>query len=395
MLRVATLGTFLNPDRRTDGFSNHSFNLSRWLSRLEDANVTMVSFGEADETRMLDRYRFIMMRRGWSYKRFPLIPLLRIALILRREKPDLIHIQGTTFTHFLVYALTLSPRNVPKVVTVHGHPAEEGVARGCWKKDSFKAKLIGFGEDLTARSADAILFVTTKLRNEWTVKYGEHNGPDYYTIMNAVDPDEFSCKADSNIGGVRLVVLSAKALVPPNGQEYLVRAFPRILEAVPDARLLIAGEGPDRFRLERIAAEIGVQSRISFLGCVPNKEMPDLMSRTTIFVAPSIRMGEVEEGSSIVVLEAMASGVPVIATDVGGLVELVSNGKTGILVQERDPGAISDAVLDLYAHPERRKEMARAAREYVLLERTWEQVAFMHMQIYRSLMRKRERGLTR
>ena len=394
-MKVVMMATFLDPDNKAKagGLSIHAFELSKSLSKSGDLDLTLVTYGDSNKIRLMEGYRFIMIKKGHSYKYLPLIPLLRLMRVMQKEKPDVVHIQGTTFTYFLLYSLAFVPRRTPRVATVHGRPAQEGIVSLWWSESSLKAKLIGWGEGQISRRFDLILCVTARLRDEWKTKFGAHSKADYQVITNGVDPDRYRetgpeasrTKPDAE----QLVVVSAKELIPPNGQEYLISAFPAVVRKVPSARLLMAGEGTDRARLQRIAAETGVNDRIGFLGRIANKSMPEFLSRASVFVAPSVRMEQVEDGSSIVVLEAMASGIPVVASNVGGLKDIIVDGKTGVLVPERDPGAIASAILDLYNHPEKARAMGQEGRRYVLREMTWDQLALRHRQLYCDMLAKR------
>jgi len=134
----------------------------------------------------------------------------------------------------------------------------------------------------------------------------------------------------------------------------VVRIFARIVQHVP-ARLLLVGDGPDRVKVQDLAAQLGIADRILFLG--KQNSVAELLSCTDLFLLPSE-----SEAFGLVALEAMACGVPVIATDVGGIPEVVDHGESGYLAPIGDVEAMADAAIPLLADAATWKEFSAAAR---------------------------------
>jgi len=185
-----------------------------------------------------------------------------------------------------------------------------------------------------------------------------------------------------------LTILNAKALTTFNGQETLIRALAMVRGSVRDARLLLAGDGPERERLSGLADEMNVSDGVHFLGLVPNSMMPRLMSLSDVVAIPSRRIGGIEEGSSILLLEAMASEKPVVVSDLGGLSETVVDGETGMLIPENNPSRLAEAILRLHEDRAYASSLGRHAREYVLSTRTWQIAADKYVAVYRSALSK-------
>ncbi len=166
--------------------------------------------------------------------------------------------------------------------------------------------------------------------------------------------------------GARPVVVCVSRLVPRKGQDVLIRALPRVRARVPEAALLIVGDGPDRRRLEGLAREAPPGS-VVFAGEVAEDELPRYYAAGDVFAMPCrTRAGGLEvEGLGLVFLEASACGRPVVAGGSGGAPEAVVDGVTGLVVDGRDVEGVAAAVGDLLAEPERATAMGRAGRGWV------------------------------
>lgn len=150
------------------------------------------------------------------------------------------------------------------------------------------------------------------------------------------------------------LVGTAAHLRPPKALKVLLDAHARVLQQIPDAHLVIAGDGPERAALELHAANLGLGGRVVFLG---RREDVDAILRAIDVAA----LSSDREGTPLLAFECMAHAVPLVATDVGGLREIVEDGRTGILVSRRNPAALADAIVGLLRDPERRGVLAAAA----------------------------------
>jgi phosphatidylinositol alpha-1,6-mannosyltransferase len=172
----------------------------------------------------------------------------------------------------------------------------------------------------------------------------------------------------------RPVVACVSRLVPRKGQDQLIRAWPRVLRAVPDAVLLLVGGGPYRKRLERLAA--GHES-VRFTGTVPASSLPGYYAAADVFAMPCrTRWGGVDvEGLGIVFLEASATGLPIIAGRSGGAPEAVRQGETGLVVDGADTAEVAAALIELLDDPERARKMGESGRDRIVADWSWDLVA--------------------
>ena len=201
-------------------------------------------------------------------------------------------------------------------------------------------------------------------------------------IHNAVDLTRFAAAPDRELrrtltGNDRTpLVLTAARLHEQKGLDVLIKAVP----GVPDACFAIAGDGPERRQLEKLAADLGVEDRVRFLGS--RSDIPALLGASDLFVLPSRY-----EGFPLALLEAMAAEVPVVATRIDGVDELVVDGQNGDLVEAGDSAALGSAITNLLADPDRRKALATRGHELVLQRYGAEAMTARVTRVYDELLR--------
>jgi glycosyltransferase involved in cell wall biosynthesis len=147
-------------------------------------------------------------------------------------------------------------------------------------------------------------------------------------------------------------LLFAGRLARAKGVEFAIDAMPRVRARYAHARLLVIGEGPERAALEQRARDAGLGGCVRFLGPLPQHALPQRFAEADVLVGPSVVDADgTAEAFGLVFAEAMASGLPVVASDVGGISAVVRDGETGLLVPQRDAAALADAVLRLLDDP--------------------------------------------
>jgi colanic acid/amylovoran biosynthesis glycosyltransferase len=155
-------------------------------------------------------------------------------------------------------------------------------------------------------------------------------------------------------------------LIEKKGVPTTLRAFVAIAERYPEARLRIGGDGPLRGALEAEAAELGIGDRVEFLGFLRQRKLRNQFQEAHFFMHPSQTGADGDrEGVPNAMLEAMATGLPVLATRHGGIVEAVEDGVSGILAEEKDWRSLAEGALRLMADSEAYRRMSSAAREAV------------------------------
>jgi len=175
----------------------------------------------------------------------------------------------------------------------------------------------------------------------------------------------------------RPVVVCVSRLVPRKGQDTLIRAWPQVRAAVPDAALLLVGGGPYAGRLQRLAGQLGVAGSVIFTGSVPWPELPSYYDAGDVFAMPcrTRRHGLDVEGLGIVYLEASATGLPVIGGDSGNAPDAIRDGETGYVVAGRSPAGVADRLVYLLTDPAGARAMGEKGLAWVDQEWRWDLVA--------------------
>ncbi|MEV6367766.1 glycosyltransferase family 4 protein [Micromonospora musae] len=199
-------------------------------------------------------------------------------------------------------------------------------------------------------------------------------------LAPGVDVDTYHPDVDGEPVRARLglsdrpVVVCVSRLVPRKGQDMLIRAMPEIIRRVPDAALLVVGDGPYRAALEKLARQTGVDRDVVFTGSVPAAELPAHYAAGDVYAMPcrTRNRGLDVEGLGIVYLEASAAGLPVVAGDSGGAPDAVRAGETGYVVNGRDVAQLADRVSLLLTDRDLARQFGSAGRAWVEREWRWE-----------------------
>lgn len=198
-------------------------------------------------------------------------------------------------------------------------------------------------------------------------------------IAPGIDTDHFSpqdARELRNELGLteKKVIVSVGRLVHRKGQDVLIEAMPAIIKDVPEAHILMIGEGPYRNYLENRVKALGIQERVTFIGRIQYADLPRYICVGDLFVMPSrSRLAGLEvEGLGIVYLEASACGLPVIAGDSGGAPDAVLEGETGLVVDGTQKTEVAAAVIELLLDPDRSQAMGIRGRRWIIQEWRWE-----------------------
>jgi colanic acid/amylovoran biosynthesis glycosyltransferase len=182
-------------------------------------------------------------------------------------------------------------------------------------------------------------------------------------------------------------ILSVGRLVEMKGREYAIRAVARLAKRFSNIKYTIVGDGPLRKKLQNLVYELGVQETISFTGWVSSEKLNSLYRNSHLFLHPSVKSSDGNmEGQGVVLLEAQAYGLPVVATHHNAFPETVADDRSGFLVPEKDVDALADKLMYLIEHPEIWPEMGRAGRAHVEANYDINKLNDRLVEIYRKLL---------
>jgi len=203
-------------------------------------------------------------------------------------------------------------------------------------------------------------------------------------VFNGTDLERFSPPANGatqpDAGFGPHMVFACRQLFPRKGIRFLIEAAAQLKPRYPDLKLVVAGDGFERPELVRLAERLGIAPDVTFLGWVPNEQLPPYYRAAAVSVIPSL-----EEGFGIPAAEAMGCEVPVVASDAGGLPEVVEHGVTGLVVPRGDATALAGAISTLLGDSALRRRMGLAGRARALRLFDWDRTAERFEEIYRDI----------
>lgn len=281
-----------------------------------------------------------------TYGKIDPVTIVRLANLLKRGRFDVIHTHLSTASLLGAFAAKFVGK--PSVAHVHGLNTAT-----CYK---YSDKIIAVSETVKSHLVNQGI----KANKIHVV----HNGVDllrFYPADSRVakaklaesDPDILPDGSDGPLLGV------FGALVNSKGHRVAIESMFLILKEVPDARMAIVGEGKDREDLERAAEALGLVDRIIFAGFQP--DVRRIMSACDVVLIPSLRA----EGFGLVAIEAMALGKPIVGSSAGGLLEIILQDETGLLVPPNDPQALAAAACEILSNPDKARSMGVKGRDRV------------------------------
>ncbi|OFW86824.1 MAG: hypothetical protein A2794_00155 [Alphaproteobacteria bacterium RIFCSPHIGHO2_01_FULL_40_8] len=287
-----------------------------------------------------------------------------IKAFIRENNIDIVH--SHNYKSNLYGLLASRQAGVPIISTLHG-----------WTGENNKIKFYEFIDKHVVKKMDHLVSVSPKINAKATL------------IPNGVDVNKFDpinvkrdLRKEFDLGN-SFVIGTAGRLSREKGQIGLIKAFEKIKEQIPAAKLLIAGEGPLQKDLERYAGKKSLAGSVVFAGKV--KDMPSLYKTMDIFVLSSIT-----EGIPIVLLEAMAMQLPVISTDVGGTSYVIDPGKDGILIPPKDVNMLAENLVLLFKSKSLRSDLGQQARKKILDRFSLDSLYRSYLKIYEDINKNAE-----
>ena len=323
------------------------------------------------------------VQRGFRVRPFRMTPgpnywgALEILRFARREKVDVLHSHGYK-GNILLGLLPRRIRTLPFVTTVHGYTSAGNKLS--------KIYLYECVDKMSMKAADAVVLVSPRMKKLPFVQQLRESR--VHVVNNGISPEVSpSANGDPAIMERLSAFRGGGFCVGAVGRLSEEKDFPSLLHAVrelingdiPQARLLIIGEGPERQALEHLAAELDLMDRLILPGYVPNARA--YMHLFDVFVICSLT-----EGLPITLLEAMQEQVPIVATRVGGIPEVLNNGEGGILCPPGSPEQLAEAIASIVKQPGLKSRITANARETVQTRYSIEAMAMHYNAIYEHLL---------
>lgn len=244
-------------------------------------------------------------------------------------------------------------------------------------------------ERMAARWCDQIITVSN-FHREWALELKIAPLEKIVAIQNGISTERLKVtrprdqvRAELGVSSEEVLIATLGRLAPQKGLEYLIRAVPYILDQMGNrVRVIIVGEGPLRTELEALVLSIGVNSHVRLIGF--RADIADILNAADVIALPSLW-----EGLSIALLEAMAMAKPIVTTTIGSNREVIEDGKTGLLVPPRDPGALAKAIVSLLADPALAARLGAAAQETFQARFTEERMLNQTWEVYSELIRRK------
>jgi glycosyltransferase involved in cell wall biosynthesis len=337
----------------------------RWVEHFAHAGweTHVVSFrpAEIDGARVhhidglerLGRLRYLLQAR-------------RVRRLVRELRPDLLHALHLTSYGFLAALCDVRP-----------------TLTSVWGTDVLEAPRWSPFHYLLTRyalaKADHVTATGLRLANA-TLRYAPRAKP-VTVVPYGVDLARFQPRARNGARPSDVVVGAVARLSPEKGLDVLLRAVARLIEGGMSLNVVLVGEGPWRRRLTRLAERLGIAGRVDFRGEVPHEQVPAVLAELDLFVMPSRA-----EGFGVAALEAQAMELPVVASRVHGIPDVVEDGRTGLLAPPRDVEALADAIGRLAGDASLRAAMGRAGRAFVEERYRWQDNVAQMERLYRHLL---------
>jgi len=320
------------------------------------------------------------IKKYW-YAKF-LMPLLVVSemiyafRIAKKAKIDAIHAHWIVPQGF-VAAIIKHLIGIPYIVTVHAgdvFPLKNKFLKWSGKVALKNAFYCTVNSNATKQAVTEV----AKISNVDIIPMGVN--------LEAFAPSKKRNSIRKRLGINGPFIFTVGRMAEKKGFKYLIAAMPKILKRLPKAKLVLIGDGPEREGLEKLTSELKLDGKVVFAGKVTHKELENWYPTADVFVLPSIVTKEGDtEGLGVVFLEAIASGTPIIGSNVGGIPDIIKHNKTGLLVPQKDKDALADAIIKVLTDKTLKKKLRKNALDFVKERFAWDLVADKFAEMFRII----------
>jgi PEP-CTERM/exosortase A-associated glycosyltransferase len=366
----------------------------------ETFHVTGAKQGSGDmREETSDGLHFYRTPSGSTFSKLPVLNQVdvidglvkRLAEIIPLVKPDVLHAHSPSLN--AIAALRAGKKfGIPVVYEVRAFWEDAAVDLGTSSENGLRYRLTRALETYALKRADAVTTICEGLRKD-IVARGIPS--DKVTVIpNAVDIDKFALGGSADLQLKEKLGLSGSRLIGFIGSFYayegldvLLRSVPKLSARMPDLRVLLVGGGPQDAHLRQLAKDLHIEDKVVFTGRVPHDQVNTYYDLLDVLVYPRLPMRLTELVTPLKPLEAMAQGRILAASDVGGHLELIADGKTGVLFRANDTDSLVEKVSALLESQQTWPALRSAGREYVETERNWQVSVARYKNIYGRLKR--------
>lgn len=316
----------------------------------------------------------------------------RLREVAQSIKPDILHAHSPALNAIAALRVGRS-LGIPVVYEIRAFWEDAAVDHGTSREGGIRYRLTRAMESYAIKRVDAVTTICEGLRGD-IVKRGIPAAK-VTVIPNAVNIENFSVGETADLQLAKELGLEGKQLLGFIGSFYayeglniLLQAVPKMLSKNPDIRVLLVGGGPQEKQLKDLAIQLGISDKVIFTGRVPHDQVQRYYNLIDVLVYPRLRMRLTDLVTPLKPLEAMAQGRLLAASNVGGHIELIEDGKTGVLFEAGNPDALAAQVVNLLSKPERWPALRTAARHFVETERNWPASVARYKTIYGRLVGK-------
>ena len=358
-MKILYLANHLN----IGGITSYLFSLARGMKARGERVYLASSGGEREEDFIAEGIRCIRVPLGTKSEASPkiLFSFLQLLPLIKENEIDIIHC-NTRVTQVLG-ALLARFSGRPYISRCHGFFKKRfsRLVFPCWGKK--------------------VIAISEAVRNHLVEDF-KVSPEDIRVIHNGIDLERFQVKIKKDFGlGPGPVVGIIARLSDVKGHAYLIQAMPEVLTRIPAVKLLIVGDGKTKDELVNMVERLGLAGSVSFLPSL--RDTREALSLMDVFVLPSLK-----EGLGLSLMEAMAAGLAVIGSDVGGIRNLIQHGQNGILVAAQDVHQLARAILELLGDRNKREYLGNNAREFIRDNFSLEKMIVETQEVYAQCLKR-------
>ena len=328
-----------------------------------------------EEINGVEVFRFNIKRRVWQF----IDPFFHLQPLLKEISPDVLNAHYVIPTGFGGFFWS-KVMGIPSVFTLHGADIYDPIYSVPKVLQRLMKGVLRNCSDITAVSSFVKNIVVRKFSiSEDRIK----------VIPNGVNTRKFAhyCNGTAirekyHIKDNELLVLTVQRLHPRKAVQYFLKVISKISKSEDRMKFMIVGDGPEKAKLMNLSRTLKIEDKLVFTGFVPDSTLPSYYAACDIFTLHTLY-----EGLGVVLLEAIASGKPVVTTIAGGTIDVIQNGVNGLLVKPKDVNAFANAILTLAKNKDLRIKMGERGRKMAVDKFDWEKIAEKYIQVYKNIQK--------